>query len=229
MYQNIKKLNKIDLINYLNLCYIYTIMDTSNLISIQKDQDDIKDTILKNTIKMITSRKLLKKSKLEQNIKNILSYKPDDYIYKIKTDNGEIIVKLMLQNITTVNKTTSVYEFLNSYKNKKNILVIKSITKTPFNIITGRYINTELFFEKDLMIDKTECNLVPKFEILTEDEKKDYYEKYNVTKVGCLKISNVDPMVRYYGAKPGDVLRITRPSETSGFSIAYRLVVKKDM
>lgn len=204
-------------------------MDSLNLVPIQKDVDDIEETILTNVVKMLTNRKLLNKNDLDKNIKSVLDQKPDDFMYKIKIDKGEIFVKLMLQNITTVGKTTGISEFLVSYKNKKSILVVKSITKTPLNIVTNRYEDTELFLEKDLMIDKVEYNLVPKFEILNEQEKKEYFDNYNVTKTGSLKISYKDPAVKYYGAKPGDVLRVIRPSEASGFSVAYRLVVKKEL
>jgi len=204
-------------------------MDTPNLIPIQKDQDNIRDTILTNIIKMLTNRGLLEKNKLDENIKKILDSRPDDFSYKVVTSKGEIIVKLLLQNISTVSKTTGIAEFLMAHKNKDSILVVKSINKTPMNIVTTRYEKTELFLEKDLMIDKVSCNLVPKFEILNEDEKQKYFEKYNVTKSGSLKISYKDPMVRYYGAKSGDVIRIIRVSPTSGFTVSYRLVVKKEL
>ena len=204
-------------------------MDTPNIIPIQKNQDSIKDTILTNVIKMLTNRGLLEKSKLEENIKKLLDSKPDDFSYEVKTLKGEIIVKLLLQNVTTVSKTTGIAEFLTAHKNKDSILVVKNITKTPLNIVTTRYEKTQLFLEKDLMIDKVNCNLVPKFEVLNEEEKQSYFDKYNVTKSGSLKISYKDPMVKYYGAKPGDVVRVIRVSPTSGFTVSYRLVVKKEL
>jgi DNA-directed RNA polymerase subunit H (RpoH/RPB5) len=40
-----------------------------------------------------------------------------------------------------------------------------------------------------------------------------------------VKILLTDMMVRYYGAKIGDIFRIIRPSMTSGKNVFYRRVV----
>lgn len=204
-------------------------MNTANLVQVRKNNDSIEKTILTNCVKMLTNRKLLSSKNLDKNIEKILNMKPDDFIFKIETKKEPYFIKLMLQNITTVGKNTGVSDFLNSYKDKKGVLIVKSISKAPINLIQNRYPNTEIFLEKDFMIDKVSYYLVPRFEVLSDKEKKEYYEKYNVSKNGSLKISYKDPMVKYYGAKIGDVLRIIRPSETSGFVIAYRVVVKKDL
>lgn len=204
-------------------------MKSPNLVQVLKNDTDIKETILTNTIKMLTNRKLLKKEDLEKNIKSILSKDPDDMIYEIKTNSENYYVKLMLQNISTIGKATGISEFLISYKDKKNIIIVKNISKAPLSLISTRYPNTELFLEKDLMIDKVSHIFVPKFEVLREKEKEEFFEIYNLKKTSCLKISYKDPIVKYYGAKVGDVIRIIRPSESAGFAVAYRLVVKKEM
>ena len=67
--------------------------------------------------------------------------------------------------------------------------------------------------------------LVPKHEILSEDEVKELLKKYNVTKDKLPKILVTDPAVKAIGAKVGDVIKIERESPTAGISYYYRVVV----
>ena len=70
--------------------------------------------------------------------------------------------------------------------------------------------------------------LVPKHEkIINEKEKKELLEKYQITVKELPKIMKKDPMVKELGAKPGDVIRIIRKSETAGEAIFYRCVVNE--
>jgi len=68
--------------------------------------------------------------------------------------------------------------------------------------------------------------LVPKHEILSEKEEKELLEKLGVTKEQLPKIKKDDPAVKALGAKPGQIIKITRKSHTAGVSIYYRVVVE---
>ena len=68
--------------------------------------------------------------------------------------------------------------------------------------------------------------LVPKQEILTEEEKTELLTKFKVQPYQLPQISSVDPTVKAIGARPGDVLRVIRKSPTAGEHIAYRYVVE---
>ncbi|NOZ81713.1 MAG: DNA-directed RNA polymerase subunit H [Candidatus Micrarchaeota archaeon] len=68
--------------------------------------------------------------------------------------------------------------------------------------------------------------LVPKHEILSEEEKKRLLETLNISEKQLPKILLNDPVVKALGAKEGDVIKITRKSPTAGKSFYYRLVVK---
>lgn len=74
--------------------------------------------------------------------------------------------------------------------------------------------------------DLFEHKLVPKHEILSEEEKATLLAKYRVQAYQLPQISSVDPAVKAIGAKPGDVLRIIRKSQTAGEHLAYRYVVE---
>ncbi|MFN3383670.1 MAG: DNA-directed RNA polymerase subunit H [Archaeoglobaceae archaeon] len=68
--------------------------------------------------------------------------------------------------------------------------------------------------------------LVPKHEILKEEEVKELLKLLGVSKEQLPKIKASDPIIKEIGAKPGDVVKITRKSLTAGVSIFYRLVVE---
>ena len=66
--------------------------------------------------------------------------------------------------------------------------------------------------------------LVPKHEIMTEDEILTEFVDVDYNFKNLPKIKVNDPVAESIGAKPGDVLRITRESETAGFFVTYRIV-----
>jgi DNA-directed RNA polymerase subunit H len=69
--------------------------------------------------------------------------------------------------------------------------------------------------------------LVPKHEILNEEEIKKLMEKYGIMQEQLPKILANDPAVKAIGAKAGDVIKITRDSQTAGKTEYFRTVVKR--
>jgi len=69
-------------------------------------------------------------------------------------------------------------------------------------------------------------NLVPKHEVLSEDEKKAVIEKYRAQPFQFPWIKTSDPISIILGAQPGDIVKITRNSETAGTYVSYRYVIK---
>jgi len=74
-------------------------------------------------------------------------------------------------------------------------------------------------------IDIFQSALVPKHEILDEEEKRKFIEKYGVSEKQIPKIKSTDPAVKILGAKKGDLIRIIRKSQTAGEYIYFRIVV----
>ena len=68
--------------------------------------------------------------------------------------------------------------------------------------------------------------LVPLHEIITDEERKELFEKYNITQDQLPKILNTDPVSIFIGAQPGQVVKITRESHTAKKAVSYRLVVE---
>jgi len=83
----------------------------------------------------------------------------------------------------------------------------------------------EHFRENELLIDKLSHVLVPKHELLSEDEKRELYKTYKIKDINLPKILSNDPITRYFGGKKGQIFKITRPSESSGEYIYYRIII----
>jgi DNA-directed RNA polymerase subunit H len=67
--------------------------------------------------------------------------------------------------------------------------------------------------------------LVPKHEILTEEEAEELVKRYRIKPYRIPRLKASDPAAKMIGAKPGDIIKIIRKSPTAGDSVAYRYVV----
>ncbi len=76
-----------------------------------------------------------------------------------------------------------------------------------------------------MAINITKHILVPKHTKLSEKEKKELFEKYNLIAIKLPKIKKNDAAIANLNAKPGDVIKIERESPTAGKSVYYRGVV----
>lgn len=66
--------------------------------------------------------------------------------------------------------------------------------------------------------------LVPKHRVLSDDEKKAIYKKYNINSDDKIpEISQFDPVSIVLGIRPGQLCEIIRPNKTSLDSIYYRI------
>lgn len=70
--------------------------------------------------------------------------------------------------------------------------------------------------------------LVPGHTILSEQESQDLHKKYNIRPDKLPKLLYTDPAVMAIGAKPGQIIKIVRKSQTAKEAIAYRLVVESE-
>ena len=82
--------------------------------------------------------------------------------------------------------------------------------------------------KKNQFFDIMKHDLVPKHIILSEKEKEEILKKYKISTGELPKILDVDPVAISIGAKPGQILKIIRKSDTAKEAITYRFVVKSD-
>mgnify|MGYP001568704874 CR=1 FL=1 len=67
-------------------------------------------------------------------------------------------------------------------------------------------------------------NLTPKHTKLTEQEKKDLLEHYNISITQLPQVTISDPAIKELKPQIGDVIKIVRASPTANQTIFYRAV-----
>ena len=191
------------------------------------NDDKILKIVLTNLIYMLTERGILKNENIEKNIKNIINDISEEKIFKIKSETSNAIYNVMIVNgkISTVNKIIGFDNFINLSNNQNRIFIGNNISQKAFKQFLEKK-NSEVFFEKDLMIDIIKHKYQPKFQLLSDEEKQQKLKDYNIENKFESKMLSTDAIARYFNAKPGDIFRIKRPSTFSGESFHYRLVVE---
>lgn len=197
------------------------------LLPIEINQEKKRQIILTNVIKMLTERKLMKKENLDQNIKAILEIQSEDETYDIKLENIDetYVVIILNQNITSITKHSIIGEYIYKDKDKHKIIIVNNINSRSRQNIQMNHPKIEIFLEKELMFNIVDCIYVPKHEVLSKEEADALIKEYNVTKRQLPYILVTDPMALYFNMQVGQICRITRPSETSGYIHYYRIVV----
>ncbi|MHC1625750.1 MAG: DNA-directed RNA polymerase subunit H [Methanoculleaceae archaeon] len=69
--------------------------------------------------------------------------------------------------------------------------------------------------------------MVPDHQVMSEREVEELFAQYRISHEQLPRIYHDDPAVRAIGAKVGDVIRITRQSQTAGIAEYYRIVIKR--
>lgn len=75
----------------------------------------------------------------------------------------------------------------------------------------GQRFRMEIFFENELLVNITQHVLVPKHELLSDEDKNALLKRYKLKESQLPRIQRSDPIARYYGLVQGDVVKITRP------------------
>ncbi|KAF9046862.1 DNA-directed RNA polymerase RPB5 subunit [Hymenopellis radicata] len=141
---------------------------------------------------------------------------PTDQIFIYFSDEKSVGVKTMRKLLTILDEKSI----------QRGIIVFPgNMTPSARKVIvqTASQYRLEEFSESDLLVNIVHHTLVPRHDVLTTEQKKILLEKYRLKETQLPRIQLADPVARYYGLRRGQVVKITRPSETSGRYASYRI------
>jgi DNA-directed RNA polymerase subunit H (RpoH/RPB5) len=206
-----------------------TLEPNRSLFVVYKSEPEKVNIILDNTITMLSNRiyidengnkqPLLNKSNAEKSIDD-----RGDNVFVIKTNKKEkYAIKITFQKITTLGKQSPINDFFKDFVEYKKIIIAKD-----FNAKIMEYLNqqdTQIFKESIMLFDLLSHVYQPQFIILSPKEIEKFKSEYNVTNYTIKKMYKSDPVAKYLDLKKNDVVKIIRPSPTSGEAIDYRVVI----
>ena len=70
--------------------------------------------------------------------------------------------------------------------------------------------------------------MVPDHKILSEDESAKLLKQFEIKPEQLPKILSNDPVILSIGAKPGQIVKVVRNSQTAKFATAYRIVIESE-
>ncbi|KAL8103496.1 DNA-directed RNA polymerase V subunit 5C-like [Apium graveolens] len=83
----------------------------------------------------------------------------------------------------------------------------------------------ETFPITDLLVNITKHQLLPKHEILSNEEQQSLLKKLEVQPSQMPRMLETDPIVKYYGLKKGQILKVTYAGPSTGPFATYRCVM----
>lgn len=104
------------------------------------------------------------------------------------------------------------------------LVLCEPVTQNNMKAINALNISIEIHLISRLQFNITKHVLVPKHEVIKDKSVIDQLvQAYKIkSKTQFPIILKSDPIARYYAMKTGDVVRITRTSETAGEYVIYR-------
>lgn len=159
--------------------------------------------------------KLIKREEQEDTIK---------FIVKLRKGKRAVILCMRNQKVVGVAFVRNLRKLMDKIGVEKGVIVAnvrytwaakREAKKYGIELIPKVFPSFNIFKHK----------LVPKHEILPPEKAKALSEKYHIEPHQLPRIKASDVAVIAVGAKPGDIIKITRKSSTAGKHIAYRLVI----
>jgi DNA-directed RNA polymerase I, II, and III subunit RPABC1 len=160
---------------------------------------------------------LSKRDNPEESIYVQFFFEASNTTYKTTNFNNIVLVANQTKEDTSVNGIVNLLIVLGNDKVPNNATK-KEITNSP------SFEHVAIFKASELLFNIVRHDIQPKFELMNEDEIITLLERYNIKPTKLPKLKYDDPVRKYYGYLPGNIIRITRFNYNTGNPISYRLV-----
>lgn len=193
----------------------------NKLVDLTYSEKEKIEIIVKNFVIMLYNRNYFIDGKLEElikdGIKNLANYETF-----VKYNNKLFYLKIISYKLNTIKKSEDIEKFLNNHIDDKKIFtIIQGSNKIEKQLL--EYNNTEVFNDVDLLVNIIDNNLVPRHILLSDKQAEEILTEYKIKKENLTRILSSDRIAKYYNVKPGQIVKIIRPSITAGEEIAYRV------
>jgi DNA-directed RNA polymerase subunit H (RpoH/RPB5) len=200
-------------------------MDKLSLFIVNLTDEQKETSIVHHVAKMLSRRMFINEegqtAPLYDYNKNMKKLSDKTYLFNTN-DKKKYYLKIIFQKITTVGTKTSSIEFVDEHRNDNKILVVLDFNDKVKNYC--RVHNCQIFKDNFFLEDIVEQRDQPTFQILSSTDMELVKKEYNVTDKTIKGMQRTDPITYYYALKLNDIVRIIRPSPTSGTSVDYRIV-----
>ena len=116
----------------------------------------------------------------------------------------------------------------NGYNNGVIIVSESTTSEKVLNALINYIANkdnqlVQIFVYRSLYFNISKHRFVPTHKLLTSAEKTEVLKKYSAERLS--RIESQDPMAKYIGARPGDIVEITGMCETTAWNERFRICV----
>ncbi|KAL2341433.1 hypothetical protein Fmac_009373 [Flemingia macrophylla] len=143
--------------------------------------------------------------------------------------SNTVVVQVVFTGTDAIKKgtVTEIYSQIVDRQNLKGLILVVQSNMTPYarKDLENSPFKVEMFQINDLLVNITKHVLQPKYEVLTEDEKKALLTKYSLEDKQLPFMLKGDAIARYYGYEKGQVIKITHSGPLVESCITYRCVV----
>jgi len=179
---------------------------------------------------LIEKTRILMKNRgcIEDEDKKLSEDEKNEFLYFKDAKGQSVIVHCTIKEDTIgVAYIRDLIKKFEKKKIKRRIFIgAGKVTRSALNELDDK--NVEFIPADLVLMDILEHIYVPKHEILSHHEKEQLLSQLQVTQSSLPNLLTSDPVARIIGAKHGDVVKITRKSQTAGETVTYRLVVKDE-
>lgn len=175
---------------------------------------------------LVEKSKVVVKEMLEDRGYEVEEWEEDEFY--VEGEGRERILVLRSED-ASISTISNVEKRMSSEGLKRVILIsvkdATTISKETLKNLSKNGKKIEIFTLAETSFNLSKNSLVPKHEIVSKREKEELLNAYNISPKNLPLIKKTDPMVRYLGANPGQLLRITSESLVNGLpTISYRIV-----
>jgi DNA-directed RNA polymerase subunit H (RpoH/RPB5) len=191
-----------------------------NAFVVEYTSSEINSKVLFNFLKMLKNRGLI--DNYENLYTNLIDKYEPNMSLEIELKKGKAHLLYINTKLNSISTGSNIDDYFSKNPNDYRFIILTEFTKKFFKQSLD-YPNTQVFNTHEFMEEIPKKDIIPKHELLNVEDKQELLSKINANELP--NIYEFDMMSRYYGAKPGDIFRITRNNITSGYGIAYRLVL----